>query len=240
MAPDWFVFLQPGIKPNLDRNFGIGRRFSPTSAVGEFFTYICLTFCLRTQQPFNDKSLRPHCNIVIVILGPQWRQKPRPRFLSNESLGSCFSHGMGDHDQILHQTHVAVNLLSLIWNFGSWGKLQLRVWWIIALFVTDASVLLGDDMGRKPFQFRNDVHLAMLWTIEHRTKCAHMSFVLFYCGFIIGLSSYVINSPIFFGVVSIVACMLATILLPRTIEVTLKHMGKINHYLTKTIREPLA
>ena len=26
----------------------------------------------------------------------------RPRFLSTESLGPCFSHGMGDHDQILH------------------------------------------------------------------------------------------------------------------------------------------
>ena len=29
----------------------------------------------------------------------------RPRFLSTESLGPCFSHGMGDHDQILqHNT----------------------------------------------------------------------------------------------------------------------------------------
>ena len=27
----------------------------------------------------------------------------RPRFLSTESLGPCFSHGMGDHDQILHR-----------------------------------------------------------------------------------------------------------------------------------------
>ena len=26
----------------------------------------------------------------------------RPRFLSTESLGPCFSHSMGDHDQILH------------------------------------------------------------------------------------------------------------------------------------------
>ena len=26
----------------------------------------------------------------------------RTRFLSTESLGPCFSHGMGDHDQILH------------------------------------------------------------------------------------------------------------------------------------------
>ena len=26
----------------------------------------------------------------------------RPRFLSAESLGPCFWHGMGDHDQILH------------------------------------------------------------------------------------------------------------------------------------------
>ena len=29
----------------------------------------------------------------------------RPRFLSTESLGPCFSHGMGEHDQILQ--HVA-------------------------------------------------------------------------------------------------------------------------------------
>ena len=29
----------------------------------------------------------------------------RPRFLSTESLGPCFSHGMGDHDQIL-QHHI--------------------------------------------------------------------------------------------------------------------------------------
>ena len=28
----------------------------------------------------------------------------RPRFLSTESLGPCFSHGTGDHDQILHHT----------------------------------------------------------------------------------------------------------------------------------------
>ena len=28
----------------------------------------------------------------------------RPRFLSTESLGPCFSHGMGDHDQILQHT----------------------------------------------------------------------------------------------------------------------------------------
>ena len=27
----------------------------------------------------------------------------RPRFLSTESLGPCFSHGTGDHDQILQQ-----------------------------------------------------------------------------------------------------------------------------------------
>ena len=29
----------------------------------------------------------------------------RPRFLSTESLGPCFSHGMGDHDQILQPNH---------------------------------------------------------------------------------------------------------------------------------------
>ena len=34
----------------------------------------------------------------------------RPRFLSTESLEPCFSHGMGDHDQILQYRH----LLSLI------------------------------------------------------------------------------------------------------------------------------
>ena len=28
----------------------------------------------------------------------------RPRFLSTESLGPCFSHGMGNHDQILHHS----------------------------------------------------------------------------------------------------------------------------------------
>ena len=28
----------------------------------------------------------------------------RPRFLSTESLGPCFSHGTGDHDQILQQS----------------------------------------------------------------------------------------------------------------------------------------
>ena len=33
----------------------------------------------------------------------------RPRFLSTESLGPCFSHGMGDHDQILqHFPHCHV------------------------------------------------------------------------------------------------------------------------------------
>ena len=34
----------------------------------------------------------------------------RPRFLSTESLGPCFSHGMGDHDQILHQVFSVVGL----------------------------------------------------------------------------------------------------------------------------------
>ena len=33
----------------------------------------------------------------------------RPRFLSTESLGPCFSHGMGDHDQILQQ--------AMIWDY---------------------------------------------------------------------------------------------------------------------------
>ena len=30
----------------------------------------------------------------------------RPRFLSTESLGPCFSHGTGDHDQILQHIHI--------------------------------------------------------------------------------------------------------------------------------------
>ena len=38
----------------------------------------------------------------------------RPRFLSTESLGPCFSHGTGDHDQILH--HIPVfTCLFLSW-----------------------------------------------------------------------------------------------------------------------------
>ena len=31
----------------------------------------------------------------------------RPRFLSTESLGPCFPHGMGDHDQILQHIEIA-------------------------------------------------------------------------------------------------------------------------------------
>ena len=34
----------------------------------------------------------------------------RPRFLSTESLGPCFSHGMGDHDQILQPNTISVNV----------------------------------------------------------------------------------------------------------------------------------
>ena len=32
-----------------------------------------------------------------------------PRFLSTESLGPCFSHGTGDHDQILQQAIIWIN-----------------------------------------------------------------------------------------------------------------------------------
>ena len=34
----------------------------------------------------------------------------RPRFLSTESLGPCFSHGTGDHDQILQQAITWANV----------------------------------------------------------------------------------------------------------------------------------
>ena len=38
-----------------------------------------------------------------------------PRFLSTESLGPCFSHGMGDHDQILqHAIHQSVGFVLTI------------------------------------------------------------------------------------------------------------------------------
>ena len=50
----------------------------------------------------------------------------RSRFLSTESLGPCFSHGMGDHDQILQQNTdvfwyilcVVINNLELMSEFG--------------------------------------------------------------------------------------------------------------------------
>ena len=35
----------------------------------------------------------------------------RPRFLSTESLGPCFSHGTGDHDQILQYIYVHIRQL---------------------------------------------------------------------------------------------------------------------------------
>ena len=39
------------------------------------------------------------CRVKNIALGPQLRQK-----LYTESLGPCFSHGMGDHDQIQQET----------------------------------------------------------------------------------------------------------------------------------------
>ena len=40
----------------------------------------------------------------------------RPRFLSTESLGPCFSHGTGDHDQIPHY----VSCDTIVWAESAW------------------------------------------------------------------------------------------------------------------------
>ena len=48
----------------------------------------------------------------------------RPRFLSTESLGPCFSHGTGDHDQILQQIMLVVPIpLSLYQSISIFGSL---------------------------------------------------------------------------------------------------------------------
>ena len=48
----------------------------------------------------------------------------RPRFLSTESLGPCFSHGTGDHDQILQQIMLVVPIpLSLYQSISILGSL---------------------------------------------------------------------------------------------------------------------
>ena len=41
----------------------------------------------------------------------------QPRFLSTESLGQCFSHGMGDHDQILQYTSPQTTSLCRGYNY---------------------------------------------------------------------------------------------------------------------------
>ena len=43
----------------------------------------------------------------------------RPRFLSTESPGPCFSHGMGDHDQILHYSTLGLIL--------PWRVIQIKI-----------------------------------------------------------------------------------------------------------------
>ena len=62
---------------------------------------------------YGKKSISERAIIVIMVSHAVWKTWPsglsydknlglQPRFLSTESLGPCFSHGMGDHDQILH------------------------------------------------------------------------------------------------------------------------------------------
>ena len=41
----------------------------------------------------------------------------RPRFVSTESLGPCFSHGMGDHDQILQYVMNYVKLCDMLTTY---------------------------------------------------------------------------------------------------------------------------
>ena len=55
----------------------------------------------------------------------------RPRFLSTESLGPCFSHSTGDHDQILHyimagHAIVVVKDIILLFYHGNAVILTLR------------------------------------------------------------------------------------------------------------------
>ena len=54
----------------------------------------------------------------------------RPRCLSTESLGPCYLHGMGDHDQILQHGHSTCILLSQRWyllSFKSYNHLNMCI-----------------------------------------------------------------------------------------------------------------
>ena len=55
----------------------------------------------------------------------------RPRFLSIESLGPCFSHGTGDHDQILHHT-MSMWYFSVPWLKTHTDTQTHRHWYISA------------------------------------------------------------------------------------------------------------
>ena len=48
-----------------------------------------------------------------------WSWSPMPRFLTIESLGPCFSHSIGDHDQILQYTvgHLCTTFEEFIFNY---------------------------------------------------------------------------------------------------------------------------
>ena len=68
----------------------------------------------------------------------------RPRFLSTESLGPCFSHDMGDHDQILHYILVCLH--------GNCPPLWFQVLYDVMLevtFPTAAIAQLTDSIVRR-------------------------------------------------------------------------------------------
>ena len=77
----------------------------------------------------------------------------RPRFLSTESLGPYFSHGMGDHDQILQQTpyipltvfccrHVrAVKCIVLYWTALSCRQWPVTWWYCRHCVLPDGNAI---------------------------------------------------------------------------------------------------
>ena len=68
----------------------------------------------------------------------------RPRFLSTESLGPCFTHGMGDHDQILQHFHFSPAPSRLTWtHWGLNGQLSVHFVNIITFYLLWSNVLPG-------------------------------------------------------------------------------------------------
>ena len=89
-------------------------------------------------QPWSEPKIA-HFKALKFIF--KWIKHGKRQLTSTESLGSCFSHSMGDHDQILQQKHSKIDATNYHPNNDSKKPRRCILWHITRNITTPGSLV---------------------------------------------------------------------------------------------------